>query len=347
MTAKSKTKSLILLLIKLGIAGVIVYYFLLRNPREIFACLKQFDIKYILAAGILYFSHMLISAWRWGVLARIPGIRLGHFEAVSLTMQGYFFSLVIPGGAIGGDVVKMGVLARRTPPGEKFEGIFSILMDRIIGMIALFVLALILIPFNFKTLQHLELPGFPNINTTCLLPVGLILLCLAGLCASGLIFFHKFANRIPLFALLLKWGDKLSHGLVSRMTAATDTYSRNKKELLFLVIVSVFGVHLLTAVPVCLLLSGMGVSYSICNVITALTIGNIIGLIPLFPAGLGGRDVTAIAILTAGGIASADAKTAQLVYTTILLIVSLADGLFFIFDRGRKTEKTLAEENHE
>ena len=347
MTAKSTTKSLILFLIKLGIAGIIVYYFLLRNPREILACLKQFDFKYILAAAILYFCHMLVSAWRWGVLARIPGIRLGHFEAVSLTMQGYFFSLVIPGGAIGGDVVKMGVLARRTPPGEKFEGIFSILMDRIIGMIALFGLALILIPLSFNTLQSLNLPGFSMTNAVWLLPAGLILLCLAGLCASGLIFFHKILSRIPLFALLLKWGDKLSHGLVSRMTAATDTYSRNKKELLFLVIVSVFGVHLLTAVPVCLLLSGMGVSYSILTVITALTIGNIIGLIPLFPAGLGGRDVTAIAILTAGGIASADAKTAQLVYTTILLIVSLADGLFFIFDRGRKTEKTLAEENHE
>ena len=123
--------------------------------------------------------------------------------------------------------------------------------------------------------------------------------------------------------------------------------SRSIKELIFLVCISIAGVHLLTAVPVCLLLSGMGVTYSICNVITALTIGNIIGLIPLFPAGLGGRDVTAIAILTAGGIASADARTAQLVYTTILLIVSLADGLFFIFDRGRKNPKTLAEENHE
>ena len=129
MTAKSTTKSLILFIIKLGIAGIIVYYFLLRNPREILVCLKQFDFKYILAAAVLDFCHMLVSAWRWGGLARIPGIRLGHFEAVSLTMQGYFFSLVIPGGAIGGDFVKMGVLSQRTPSGEKFEGIFSILME--------------------------------------------------------------------------------------------------------------------------------------------------------------------------------------------------------------------------
>ena len=53
-------------------------------------------------------------------------------------MQGYFFSLVIPGGAIGGDVAKMGLLARRSQPGSRAEGVFTVVMDRVIGMIALF-----------------------------------------------------------------------------------------------------------------------------------------------------------------------------------------------------------------
>ena len=148
MSVKNKIKSQILFTVKLIIAGVIVYYFLLRDPEEMLSSFKQFDWKYILAAALLYFCHMLAAAWRWGFLARILGVRLGHLETVSLTMQGYFFSLVIPGGAIGGDVVKMGVLSRRTPSGAKFEGIFTILMDRIVGMIALFSMALILIPLS-------------------------------------------------------------------------------------------------------------------------------------------------------------------------------------------------------
>jgi uncharacterized protein (TIRG00374 family) len=210
-------------------------------------------------------------------------------------------------------------------------------MDRIIGMIALFGMALILIPLNYNTLTNIDIPGissktfFPQ-----LIVLSLVLLCLAGLAASCVIFFHRLLRQIPLMNKLMLQGDRLTRGMVSRMTAATDIYSRNKKELTVLTVVSIFGIHLLTALPVCLLLSGLGAQYNILTVVTALTIGNIIGLIPLFPAGLGGRDITAIAIMTAGGIASADAKTAQLVYTTILLIVSLADGLFFVFDRGRK-----------
>ena len=99
----------------------------------------------------------------------------------------------------------------------------------------------------------------------------------------------------------------------------------------------------MTALPVWLLLSGLGIKSGLLLVITALTIGNIVGLLPIFPAGVGGRDMTAILILTAGGIAAADAKSAQLVYTAILLAVNLADGLFFIFDRGRKQEDSSSE----
>ena len=74
--------------------------------------------------------------------------------------------------------------------------------------------------------------------------------------------------------------------------------------------------------------------------ICALTIGNIVGLIPLFPDGVGGIDVTSVLIFAAAGISAADAKTSQLIYTALLLVISLAAGLFFVFDRGRKTNVT-------
>ena len=346
MAQKNKITSLLFFFLKLGIAAGAVWYLLLRNPQEIAACFSHLNICYISGAALLYFLHMVFSAWRWRRLAGMLQVRLSPFEALSLTLQGYFFSLVIPGGAIGGDVVKMGVISKRSPSGEKFEGVFSILMDRIIGMIALFSMALLLIPCTASVLLAVKLPGTettPFIRQLVL--AGLVLLCLSGLAASCVIFFHRTIRKVPLFDKLMQWGDKLSHGLVSRMTAATDVYSQNLKELFLLIIVSIFGVNLLTALPVCLLLSGIGTTYSVNTVITALTVGNIIGLIPLFPAGLGGRDITAIAILTAGGIAAADAKTVQLLYTTILLIISLADGLFFVFDRGRKQTFENPEEN--
>ena len=328
------------LLLAAGIIG-----FLFRKPREIIECFRHFDFRYLVPAMCVYGAHIFVCAWRWRSLAKIIGVRLTPLEAISLTFQGNLFSLVIPGGAIGGDVVKMSVISKRSPSGEKFEGVFTVLMDRITGMIALFGMALVLLPLCRQVLMRVQLPGLPpHEHLQELLMAGVMLLCVAGLAASCVIFFHRQVSKIALFRYLMDLGDRMTHGMVSRMTAATDVYSGKWKELLYLIVVSVFGVHLMTAIPVCLLLTALNIPYSALTVVTALTVGNIVGLIPLFPAGVGGRDVVAVLIMTAGGIPGAEAKTVQLVYTAILLLTSLADGLFFVFDRGRKSESLAQKE---
>jgi hypothetical protein len=75
------------------------------------------------------------------------------------------------------------------------------------------------------------------------------------------------------------------------------------------------------------------------TVITAVVIGNIAGLIPLFPGGIGIRDLVTVTLLTAGSIAAGDAKTAQLLSTAIMLLTFLSGGVFFIFDMGKGRKK--------
>ena len=83
---------------KLAIAGGIVAYLILRNPTEILDGFRNFQYAYLLPALAVYLFHMLVCTWRWHRLTRILQVKLSGFEALSLTMQGYFFSLVIPGG---------------------------------------------------------------------------------------------------------------------------------------------------------------------------------------------------------------------------------------------------------
>ena len=70
-----------------------------------------------------------------------------------------------------------------------------------------------------------------------------------------------------------------------------------------------------------------------------MVIGNIAGLIPLFPGGIGIRDLVTVTILSAGAVAAGDAKTAQLLATAIMLVAYLSGGLFFILDSGTKKGK--------
>ena len=321
--------------LKFGIAAAVIGYLIYSKQAELKKAFGSFNYLWLLPAMFFYGTHMVVCAWRWGRLARMLNVVLTPFEMLSLTMQGYFFSLVIPGGAIGGDVVKMAVISKRSTGGTKVEGAFTVLMDRIVGMIALFVLALALLYPASGLLMKVDIPGVEHNSVIIAL---IALLCLAGLGASCVIFFHRLWEKIPFVRALIQWGDRCSHGFVSRLTAATDTYSGNWKGLFNLTVLSVFFVHLMTVVPMLFLLKGAGVEYSLFNVVVALTIGNIIGLIPLFPGGLGGRDMAVIAILTAGGINGASADAVQLLYSAIIIFFNMLGGLFFVFDPGRRAE---------
>ena len=310
--------------------------FLLRDPKEIVACFKHFDFRYLAPAMLCYGAHIIVCAWRWRSLAKILGVNLSPLEAVSLTFQGNLFSLVIPGGAIGGDVVKMGAVTRRSATGSKAEGAFTVLMDRIVGMIALFTLELVILIPAVPLLMNVSVPEMNLDAGTKKLGIALLaLLAVAGLAASCVIFFHRTVEKLPLLGALMGKTDKLTHGMVSRLTAATDTYSKSWHKLTVLVTASVFFVHLMTVLPMCFLLRGLGIECRVFDVVVAVTIGNIIGLIPLFPGGLGGRDVAAITLLAAAGVPAPDAKTAQLIYSAIILFFSLLGTVFLIFDPGR------------
>lgn len=302
-------------------------------------CLAAFDYRYVLPALVCYLLQALIGSWRWRKLALLQGFELSGFEAFSLTMQGNFFSLIIPGGAIGGDVVKMGLLAKRRQPGSRAEGIFTIFMDRVTGMIALFILTIVLLLLFFPRIPNMQIPEF-NLSAAQikLMAVLLMLLCAAGTAAGIAVFFHRILRKIPPVNWILNRIDRRFNNMASRMTAMADMYAKYPKEVIFLTVISIFFLHLLSTFPLCFLLAGAGVKLDLPMLLlipTAATAGNIAGLIPLTPGGIGLRDLTVIAILSAGGISSGISEAAQLMSTGLSVIFNLCGGLFFALDSRR------------
>lgn len=335
-----KTRKILFFLLKIALAAAVAGILFSRGQQEIFKAFRTFDFRYLLPAFLLTYLQFFFSALRWHSLAKVLQIRLTLPEAFSLTMQGNFFSLVIPGGAIGGDVVKMAVLGKRTPAGSKVEGVFTVFTDRVIGMAALFSLALLLLLSEAGTLMKIRWGSLPQSTfLNVLFTGGTALLCLAGLGASLLFFFHKALFKLPGVTFLFQKLDGLAKGAFSRMTEAATSYAGHWRRLLCWIILTVFLIHLLAVLPFMLLLQGLGVQFSCLTVITAVVIGNIAGLIPLFPGGIGIRDLVTVTLLAAGSIGSGDAKTAQLLSTAIMLLTYLSGGLFFIFDIGKGGKK--------
>lgn len=333
-------KFVLRLLCAVVIIGVLIW----KSREQLNSCLHAFDYKLVLPAILFYAAHHAVCAWRWQRLAALQNFEISFYEALSLTLQGAFFSLILPGGAIGGDVVKMGMLAKRQKKGSRVEGMFTIFMDRVIGMVSLFGLSIVLLLLFMDKLPSLRIPGV-NISLFQLkMIVGIILaLCVAGIAAGVGIFFHRSFEKVPFIRAMMQFADRRFNNAVSRMTSAADLYAKSPWQLIFLTLISVCFVHLMIVVPMIFLLSGTDLPLNGANLLliaTAVTLGNIAGLIPLAPGGIGLRDLTVIAVFSSGGIAAGNGETAQLLMTGVMIFVSLLGGIFFILDPGTKSIST-------
>ncbi len=89
---------------------------------------------------LLYIAGVLLAYLRWFMLVRALGLPFRLVDAVRLGFIGTLFNLVLP-GAVGGDVVKAAYLCREQS--RKTLAGASVVIDRLIGLLGLFVLAVI------------------------------------------------------------------------------------------------------------------------------------------------------------------------------------------------------------
>lgn len=326
-------KKIWIFMLKIAIAVLIVAYLIHVHYNSFINGLQKFNPVWLPAAVSILLFEMVFCAWRWFSLLKTAGLEIKWFEALSLTMRGYFCSLILFGGAIGGDVAKIGMLAHSRARGERFEPGLSILIDRIIGMVALFLLAIIIALADFKTLLKIDLSTFGISEKYNIFVIVLfILICIAGIAAAIIIFECRHIRKINFMNKIFDWGDRITHGLINRMERAMELYKNKWKKLLFLTISSIFFVHLIQLPVICCICYGLNMQIpSYLTLTAAIITGNIAGLIPLTPGGIGLRDFTIFIILQSGGFSNT--TLIPLLMSLVLIIANMIAGLFF-FDGG-------------
>ena len=99
---------------------------------------RNLDGRLFALGFAIYMAGLLLTYVRWYMLVRVidPPFRLR--DAVLLGFIGNVFNLVIP-GAIGGDLIKAAYLVRMKV--NSTQAIASMVIDRILGLLGLFLLA--------------------------------------------------------------------------------------------------------------------------------------------------------------------------------------------------------------
>lgn len=329
-------KNTYMFILKAGLAIGIIVWMISSNYRSFIQQLAKFDFIWLIPAVLCYFIHILTGSLRWHLLTKVIGINVPFKDAFIMTYKSLFWSLIIPGGAIGGDLAKVGILAAHTPKGCKVEGAFTILMDRIVGMLALFSTAIVVTLLAYPTLAK-----FPD-GVMKIAIFAVILSSIGGLVAGIAIFCHRLFEKIKPIGFLMQKTDHYSHGALTRMTAATDLYRNAWKTLLFSVIISIIFIHLNLVLAVYFITLGLGITtLTPLMLTTAVIIGNIAGLIPLSISGLGIRDSFIKAVLNGSNVDAGVATAIPIIYSAMIIMCNLVGSLFVIFHVGRPIKSEL------
>ena len=106
--------------------------------REVFS--RPLDLKLLALAVAIYFMGMIGTFVRWFYLVRVIEPSFRFSATMLLGLIGMVFNLVIP-GAVGGDLIKAAYLVRMRI--RKTQAVASMVIDRVVGLLGLFILAAI------------------------------------------------------------------------------------------------------------------------------------------------------------------------------------------------------------
>lgn len=143
----------VLLATKLGVSTALLAYLLSTTDLGALASrVRTGDTLFFASAVVLYLGMLAASTWRWRLLLHAQGFPATLRYLSSSYLVASFFNNFLPSN-IGGDIVRVRDSSRLT--GSTTTSLAVVAIDRIVGLGALYFLALAAYAFGGPTVRHL------------------------------------------------------------------------------------------------------------------------------------------------------------------------------------------------
>lgn len=284
----------------------------------------------VLAYGVVN----LVAAWRWGLLLQVQGIHIPLYDLFRLTLIGVFFSNIIP-GSVSGDLVKIAYLMRYAG-NKKTEAVLTIAVDRLIGLGGLFLVAIVSTLFL--------LVEYPRIFTGG----GVVVYAIWAVCAGGvallvatlLLVLREPMLRIRPIAAMVQWFGRVLPkklcDLVVRLTVAVDLYRTHPRAALKVLLASACIHTLLAGMNYLLGKAFHEMVMTPLQYVITTQLGNVTGLIPLTPGGMGIRDTVTSYFLNTFNASPQEAMALiPVTYSLIMVLWALVGAVFMVTNRAK------------
>lgn len=316
------------LLVRLAIAAAVLAFLASKIEGEkLSAAFLSAKPQWLLAAASCYVVILSLATVRWNLLLRIQGIQLPMGLTFQLTMIGHFFNAFLL-GTTGGDVIKI-FYAMRHAPGKKAKATLSILMDRVIGLMALLFLAACVLPGQLTRLSEQ-----PETKWLAYFMYGLLAAGVVGLLSAHYIPLHRLPkllhnlwSKVPRREIL----EELYHGFREHGKAFHLTLSASVLAILL------HSVNFTAGYFVAL---SLGIDTSFWTIFVIMAIAVTVMGVPLMPGGFVVREGIFVLMLGAFGLAEEEVAIAfsLLFYAASTVWSLVGGGIYLLFQHEAKKE---------
>lgn len=301
-----------------------IFYYLFKykvDARDIWAKVVAADWIWLGVAVALFGTTFCMGVYRWYLLLQSQDIPVPLRRVTAICFVGQFFNAFLL-GATGGDVIKSYYAARQTQT-HKAEAVMSVVVDRIIGLVGLFIIAIIMMAWQWRWLCD---PIRKDLRAPSLVVLGLVVVVCAAIPIS---FWRGLPRKIA-------WLDRLKGKIAFRghVSRALDSYQSYlaKGPLLTKAVLLSMGVHTTVFIGVICLGRGLnveGIQWD--KYFLILPMINTISAIPISIAGFGLREGMYTLMFGDLGVAANVAVALGLLSYAAQFFWSLVGGLVYMF----------------
>ncbi len=310
--ARGRLKRLCFLGARIGITASLLYLAVRRMQwGTFFFNLQHVRITYFLAGVAALLAQTLLAGIRWGRIVRICGIPLKDGDGVRYTFAAAFFNQTLP-ASVGGDAVRSWLLRKRYSNWS--APIYSVIIDRSVGGIALATLVLATLPMGYALIaQQAARLSLVLVGLSCLAAFASVLL------VGGIPW--RTLDRIA----GMKYLRMISQIVLSAMTVRTGGT---------ILAISII-IHLLSALSVWCMAAAIHAPLSLAGALVLVPPIMLIVMVPISIAGWGVRESAMVAILAYAGVSNPLGFLISLLFGAASLLVGIAGGAQWLLYRER------------
>jgi hypothetical protein len=316
-----RTRGLLLFAVKVAISLALLYaavrFVNFGALRERF---NRLNYAWIAGTLIVLWLQIALVSLRWQRIAEACGGRVSAGHAARYTLIGSFFSQVLP-STVGGDAARIWLLAKEA--GTWKSAIFSVLIDRLAGLIWLAILVLFCLPWSLALIQN---------------PIGRTTLIIIGLAGA--------AAPIGLLVLSLLGRTSIARWKAARHVADIAkiawTVLTSAQTGVAVAVISI-AVHCMSVLVLWFCAQAIGSSFTLLNSLFLIPPVLLIAAIPVSIAGWGLRESAMIAAFTYAGLPESDGLLVSVLFGASSFVIGVSGGIAWIFSSNRVRLRSLRE----